>query len=198
MTGSEPASELRAKYAVGEHERRFLLDEIPAGATNPRHITDHYVDGTRLRLRAVRDGARSTGAVDLKLGHKRRIVADDPTAILHTSMYLDAAEFDVLATLPGRRLVKTRWSVPVGPDADPSSPSGSVNVFEEDLAGLILLEVDLGSQALLEAFTPPSWVGPEVTADEAFTGGALAGASFADIAPLAAAAAATKGACRSA
>ena len=107
-------------------------------------------------------------------------------------------EFDVLATLPGRRLVKTRWSVPVGPDADPSSLSGSVNVFEEDLAGLILLEIDLGSQALLDAFTPPVWVGPEVTADEAFTGGSLAGTSFADIAPAIAAAVATKGACRSA
>ena len=40
--------------------------------------------------------------------------------------------------LPARRLVKTRWAVAVeGPEA-----TGSVNVFEEDLAGLVLLEVD--------------------------------------------------------
>ena len=165
------------KYAVGEYERRFLLDQIPPGVTNPRHLVDHYLDGTRLRLRTV---AAENGVVDRKLGHKRRVVDDDPTAILHTSLYLDEAELDVLAQLPAKRLVKTRWAVEV----DEDGASGSVNVFEEDLVGLILLEVDLGSPELLHRFVPPSWAGPEVTRQEAFTGGALAGATFADLAPL--------------
>ncbi len=167
------------KYAVGEYERRFLLDEIPAGVTNPRHIVDRYLDRTRLRLRTVET---PDGATDRKLGHKRRVEPDDPTAILHTSMYLDAAELEVLGGLPGRHLAKTRWAVAVD-----DGVTGSVNVFEQDLAGLVLLEVDLGSPDLLDRFEPPVWAGPEVTRIEAFTGGALAGATFADLAPVLAA-----------
>ncbi|MCP3989271.1 MAG: hypothetical protein GY724_09370 [Actinomycetia bacterium] len=156
------------KYAVGEYERRFLLGQIPPGATNPRPIVDHYVDGTRLRLRAVTDPA--AGRVQRKLGHKHRLMVDDPTAIMHTTMYLDDNEFAVLSSLPGRRLVKTRWAV--GLDGN---QQGSVNVFGQDLLGLIILEVDVGRPDRLETFQPPPWVGPEVSHFEAFTGGDLAG-----------------------
>ena len=165
------------KYAVGEYERRFLLDAVPPGATNPRRIVDRYLDGTRLRLRTVEAPGADT---DRKLGHKRRAVADDPTAILHTSMYLDDAEYGVLATLPARRLVKTRWAITLA-DGGRGPVTGSVNVFEDDLDGLILLEVDLGAPDLLWAFEPPPWAGREVSQDEAFTGGELAGRSFADL-----------------
>lgn len=160
------------KYSVGEFERRFLLEEVPPGVTNPRHIVDLYVEGTRLRLRSVDQAGAAT---DWKLGHKRRIVEVDPTAIMHTSMYLDEGEFDVLSALPARRLVKTRWAVDVG------GRTCSVNVFEEALAGLIVLEADLGDPELLDDFVPPDWAGPEVTRIEAFTGGELAGRSLADL-----------------
>ncbi len=161
------------KYAVGEYERRFLLDEIPAGATDPRRIVDLYVDGTRLRLRRVdRPGAEP----DRKLGHKRRLNTSDPRAIMHTSLYLDEDEFRVLGALPAKRLVKTRWAIEV--DGRPCA----VNVFEESLAGLVLMEVDLGDPSLLDEFVPPSWAGSEVSDDEAFTGGGLAGKSLDDIA----------------
>jgi CYTH domain-containing protein len=58
----------------------------------------------------------------------------------------------------------------------------SIDVFEESLEGLILMEVELGDPARLEEFTPPSWVGPDVTRNERFTGGELAGLSFQDLA----------------
>lgn len=163
---------VKEKYSVGEFERRFLLDAIPPGASNPRHIVDLYIDGTRLRLRSVEaDGVET----DRKLGHKRRLVEADPTAIMHTSLYLDESEYAVLSGLSAKRLAKTRWAVEV------DGTACSVNVFEEDLNGLILLEADLGDPALLDGFVPPSWAGPEVTRDERFTGGRLAGQSFADI-----------------
>lgn len=163
---------VKEKYSVGEYEQRFLLNEVPGGATNPRHIVDLYVENTRLRLRSVDEPGVET---DRKLCHKRRVDDGDPTAIMHTSLYLDEAEFGVLSALPARRLVKTRWTV------DVDGQQCSVNVFEEALAGLILLEADVGDPTLLDRFVPPEWAGPEVTADEAFAGGRLAGASFADL-----------------
>ena len=160
------------KYAVGEYERRFLLPNLPEAVGNPRHITDRYIDNTRLRLRSVDDGRGD--AVD-KLGHKRRANDDDPTHIMCTSLYLDAAEFETLSQLGARTLTKTRWAIDVDDEA------GSVDEFTGDLAGLVLLEVDLRDPGRLDRFAPPSWAGPEVTYDEMFTGGQLAGRSFSDI-----------------
>ena len=160
---------VKEKYSVGEYERRFLLDALPPGATDPRRIVDLYLEGTRLRLRTVE---RPDAGTERKLGHKRRLAADDPRAILHTSMYLDENEHRALAALPARRLVKIRWAVEV------DGRQGSANVFQESLEGLILLEVDLGDPSLLDGFVPPAWAGAEVTEDEAFTGGQLAGRSF--------------------
>ena len=153
------------KYSAGEYERRFLLQEIPPGAANPRRIHDRYLTGTRLRLRLTEnpDGQ----LLERKLGHKRRVADDDPTAVMHTSLYLDRGEFELLAALPGRDLVKVRWAV------DLDGEAGSVDVFEGDLLGLVMLEVDLKSATRLTGFSPPAWAGPEVTQDEAFTGGVL-------------------------
>lgn len=153
------------KYAVAECERRFLLGEVPAEASNPRRISDLYVDGTRLRLRVV---VTSEGAVlERKLGHKRR-AGRDPTLVWHTSLYLDEAELELLSSLPGRIVTKTRWTIHV------ENRLGSVDVYEGTLAGLLMLEVDLGDPAQLDAFEPPEWAGSEVTFDETFTGGSLA------------------------
>ncbi len=164
---------MEEKYSVGEFERRFLLRSVPAKASRPRHITDHYVDGTRLRLRLVTE---SNGTESWKLGHKRREEQHDPTAIRHTSLYLDADEFAVVSTLPGRRLTKTRWTMAVG------DSSCAVDEFTGDLDGLIMLEADLRDRHKLHAFTPPPWAGPEVTRDETFTGGQLAGRQLSDLA----------------
>lgn len=174
MPPTRPDQPRTGKYAVGEYERRFLLDAVPAGATNPRRIVDRYIERSRLRLRTVHHPDQR---IDHKLGHKRREVAGDPTAILHTSLYLDDDEYAVLAALPARELRKTRWAVEL------ETGDGSVNVFEGPLTGLILLEVDLGHPDRLARFRPPPWAGPEVTRDEAFTGGGLAGRALAELAP---------------
>jgi hypothetical protein len=160
------------KYATCEAERRFLLDALPPGAADPRRIVDRYIADSRLRLRSV----ERPGAVpERKLGHKRRPAPDDPTVVMHTSLYLDQGEFDLLSSLPARILAKTRWSV------DVAGRACSVDEFDHPLAGLLLLEVDLGHPSALDQFVPPPWAGPEVTRIEAFTGGRLAGASPADL-----------------
>ena len=153
------------KYSEGEYERRFLLRHLPFGAVEPRRIRDYYLTGTRLRLRLVEnpDGE----LLERVLGHKRRVVDDDATAIMHTSLYLDSGEFEALTALPGRSLTKVRWAV------DLDGQVASVDVFEGELLGLVMLEVDLKSAIRLTGFSPPAWAGPEVTHDEAFTGGAL-------------------------
>lgn len=161
------------KYAVGEYERRFLVTTMPE-RSHTRLITDAYIRGTRLRLRTVEG---PDGDVVLKLGHKRR-VTDQPTAIMHTSLYLDAGEHDVLAALPAQVLTKQRSTVVVGGWAV------AIDEFTGSLEGLVLAEVEAGQPEETARFSPPSWLGPEVTTIEALTGGALAGRHWSDIEPI--------------
>ncbi len=153
------------KYAVVEYERRWRLPGVPDGARDLRRITDRYLDGTRLRLRLVESADGEV--LQRKLGHKRRTAAASPAAVMHTSLYLDEAEWAALSALPGRDLVKTRWLLDVG------EWLAAVDEFAD---GLVLLEIDFGSDDAMQGFRPPAWLVEEVTLDEAFTGARLAGA----------------------
>jgi CYTH domain-containing protein len=141
------------KYAKLEDEQRFVVPSIPDGATSPRTIDDRYLRGTRLRLRRVRDDAGTT----YKLGHKVRPDPSRPSIVWHTTSYLDEGEYALLGTLPAATLEKRRWSL----------ARGCADEFLGALEGLVLVE----GERPLEV--PPG--GVEVTDDERYTGGALAG-----------------------
>ncbi|RZS91828.1 CYTH domain-containing protein [Motilibacter rhizosphaerae] len=148
------------KYAVVERERRFLLSEVPEGATTRRRIVDRYVTGTRLRLREVRE---DDGTVVLKLTHKVRLT-DGPREVACTTAYLDEDEWAVLSALPGRTLRKTRHLFPWG---------SRVVAVDEHEDGTAVAEVDDGEGP--SALLPPCFqVIREVTDDESWNGVALA------------------------
>lgn len=134
------------KYAVVERERRFLVAEVPEGVTAVRHVVDHYLDGTRLRLREVTE---VDGTVTRKLTHKVRLGED---------------EWAVLISLHARTLRKQRsiverdgWRVAVDRHED----------------GTLVAEIDDGAGGPTGL---PPWLDvlAEVTLDEAWTGAGLA------------------------
>ncbi len=158
------------KYARIERERRFLLAQFPGNATIVRHrrITDHYIEGTTLRLRAqIYDDGLTTFKLTQKIpgrgtGAKQGFI---------TSIHLTQDEFYVLAQLPASKLTKTRFTVP---------PFG-IDVFDGRLEGLILAEAEFAFAAAADALTVPPFVAAEVSADDRFTGGQLVRASREDI-----------------
>ncbi len=141
------------KYAHLEDEQRFVVDAVPPGATHPVTIEDRYLTGTRLRLRRVVDGTTTT----YKLGHKVPVDPQRCSAVLHTTCYLDAAEFELLRGLPGHALRKRRWKL----------GNLAADEFDGDLTGLVLVE---GPRPVAQA--PDGAV--EVTEDARFCGGSLA------------------------
>lgn len=173
MTHSYPVP---MKYAQLERERRFLITDpslVPA-SDQVVHITDHYITGTRLRLRVVDDPSADTIR---KLGQKIRFDDSDPTSLAHTSLYLTEQEYEVLATLPASTLSKARTLVPVGPE-----DVAAIDHFDGALAGLVLAEIDVGGNG---SFPPlPGWLGPEVSSVEAFAGQALSLLNAAQLAGL--------------
>jgi CYTH domain-containing protein len=160
----------RHKYALVERERRFLLGEPPHGGTSPRDITDHYLTGTRLRLRRVTGRGRSEP--EYKLTQKVPAPQSGPVRGLITNLYLSRAEYDLLlGALPAAELSKTRLSL----------RPYVVDVFAPPRHGLVLAEVELATDAELAACPPPPGTVAEVTSDDRFTGGRLAVASRAEL-----------------
>lgn len=154
------------KYAVVERERRYLVASIPEGVTTVRRITDRYVDGTRLRLREVQE---PDGSIVRKLTQKTRL-GDDAREVACTNLYLDDAEWQLLAGVPALTLRKTRHVV---------ERDGWRLVVDEHEDGQLVAEIDDGDGPSAD---PPSWlqVVRDVTDDEAWTGSALARARAGD------------------
>lgn len=148
------------KYAVVERERRYLVARLPPGVTSTKDITDHYVTGTRLRLREVRE---QDGTVTRKLGHKGRLTPG-PEEVACTTFYLDDHEWTVLSALPARTLRKKRHLV----DAD-----GWLVAIDAFADGSLLAEIDDGDQPSVGI---PDWLDVirDVSDDETWTGGELA------------------------
>jgi CYTH domain-containing protein len=161
------------KYARPELERRFLLAAAPDGLVLKARIADLYLDGTRLRLRRV---AGADGTVIHKLGQKVRPDGADPSENWITTIYLDAAEYEVFAALPGRRLTKDRHDWP--------GTGCTVDVFAGDLTGLVTAELELADRAAFDDFEPPPGVAAEVTHDDRFSGGRLVSTAADELAAL--------------
>lgn len=158
------------KYARIEWERRFLVGRFPdsAAVARIRQIKDLYIDGTGLRLREQSESGRPTV---FKLTQKIPASTRGAQQGLITNIYVAAEEFRVLGQLPGKRLSKTRYSVP---------PLG-IDVFEGELQGLCLAEAEFESAPEADALRIPSFLLAEVTNDKRFTGGELVRGSRGEI-----------------
>jgi CYTH domain-containing protein len=150
------------RYAHPEREQRWLLGEVPEGATQWSEITDRYLDGTNLRIRRV-EGA--DGIVH-KLTQKVRPVPDDPSRVMLTTMYVPDHEVTALLALPGRELRKTRHRI------DLDGRHVAVDVFHDRFGGLILAETELGIREERMPMLPFACC--DVTDDDRFAGGSLA------------------------
>ena len=156
----------KRKYAKTEWERRFLLARFPveASVVRVRRITDYYIENSHLRLREQSEKKNETVyKLTQKLAEETGTARQD----LVTTIFVTREEFSVLTKLPARVLKKTRFSVP---------PFG-IDVFEDELSGLVLAEAEFKSATEASVLVIPSFVVQEVTDDHRFTGGKLVKAS---------------------
>jgi CYTH domain-containing protein len=159
------------RYAQVEREQRWVLPRLPDNLTAPASIVDRYLSGTRLRLRSVTAG----GAATYKLGQKVRPKPDSPGAVKLTNIYLSAQECQVLRGLPGWELRKTRWR------SGYAAGRLVIDEYGDSLAGLVLAELELRLDELPVELELPA---VDVSADDRFSGGHLAGLCAADAAAL--------------
>ena len=170
------------------NERRTLLRQTAELAADyleglpGRHVG---ATATRAELLAAMGGPLPEGgeaageivehlarAVQRKLVQK--VPAADGSPGLITNLYLSEDEYARLAELPAASLRKTRHSIP---------PFG-VDVFEGELEGLILAEIEFATAEDEAAFEPSIPIVAEVTRDVRFTGGRLVESSAAELREL--------------
>src|SRR5512141_2780752 len=165
-----------SKYARVERERRYLLQDLPAGLSRADHhlqITDNYLTGTSLRIRKVRDPQTNKWVV--KLTKKFTPVSDDLSHTIITNIYLNAIEAETLALFNANEIRKNRYYYEF------EGRKFSIDMFIGDLFGLVLAEVGFESDEELEHFPPPPFALADVTQIALFTGGNLCELTFADI-----------------
>jgi CYTH domain-containing protein len=166
------------KYAKIEYERRFLLTQLPQdiGPEQFTIITDIYIPDTRLRLRQITSSDGEMLALKMTQKYSQPDLPATQTVI--TNIYLNEVEFAKLRVVNGRRLTKHRYTY------HHAGYRWSLDVFQGDLHGLILAEIEARSAEELTQIPTPSFVVKEVTADRRFTGGALVQATAETIATL--------------
>ncbi|HET9074546.1 MAG TPA: CYTH domain-containing protein [Solirubrobacteraceae bacterium] len=143
-----------------EIERKWLVPALPAelAGLSGERIRQGYIvigaEGDEVRVRENESRAMLT----VKSGHG--------LVRAETEIELSAEQFAALwETTAGRRVAKRRINLPEGVDVD---------VYDEDLSGLIVAEVEFASEAAAHDFTAPDWFGAEVTEDRRYRNQQLA------------------------
>jgi CYTH domain-containing protein len=145
-----------------EIERKFLVDRPPdLTSRSSTRIEQGYLSliehGAEVRLR------RRDGELTLTVkggGGRERTEVELP---------LTGEQFEELWPFTeGRRLVKVRHLVPVG------GLTAEVDVYEGELEGLRIAEVEFESEVEADRFNPPEWLGDEVTGDQRYLNERLA------------------------
>ncbi len=176
LTDQNTIVPVESKYARVERERRYLLQDLPEGLTRASphvQITDHYLTGTRLRIRKVRDP--QTNKWTVKLTQKFAPDPEDFSRTIVTNIYLNALETETLDVFAANEIRKNRYRFEF------AGQKFSVDMFLGDLFGLILAEVSFETDEELDSFLAPTFAIAEVTGSELFTGGKLSELTFADI-----------------
>ena len=165
-----------SKYARVERERRYLLQDLPAGLTRADHhlqITDNYITGTRLRIRKVRNPKTNKWIV--KFTQKFAPDPADLSRTIITNIYLNAIEAETLSVFEANEIRKNRYRFPF------AGREFSIDMFLGDLFGLVMAEVSFETDEELESFQMPPFAIAEVTNNEIFSGGKLSELTFEDI-----------------
>lgn len=144
-----------------EIERKFLVRDLPPEVreARPDHIRQGYLtlEPVEVRIRSRADRP-----------HELTLKSTGGLTRAEVNVVLTPEQFEELWPLVQRSIEKQRtvlelegWTV-------------EVDVYVGKLAGLVVAEVEFGTEAEAELFAPPAWFGVEVTTDDRFRNSALA------------------------
>ena len=157
-----------------ELEYTFLARRMPVEieGVSPKRLTDIYIPDSatqhpRLRLRQKGNSYELTKKTPVNEG--------DASAQIESTIQLDVEEFEALAKVSQKRVVKDRYAV------DINGFAAEVDVFRDNLEGLVVIDFEFDSEEERAAFVRPEICLADVTQEDFIAGGILAGKSYSDI-----------------
>lgn len=156
-----------------ELERTYLAKELPQNLKEceSKEIIDIYLpqESAHPILRLRKNGEK------YEMTKKQPIDENDISKQLEQTIVLDKDEFEALQKVPGRRVSKQRYRYPH------EGLIAEVDVFQEDLIGLVVVDVEFESEEDKNSFEIPKFCLTEVTQEEFIAGGMLCGKKYEDI-----------------
>lgn len=146
-----------------EIERKYLVSRLPFALDNltGTAIRQGYVitteDGIELRVRQKQ--ARFFQTIKMGEGLSRTEIEFELTPDQFQQLW---------PYTKGRRVSKIRYCVPL------EDHTAELDRFDDELTGLVLVEVEFASVEASRRFVPPDWFGLEVTEDERYKNKSLA------------------------
>ncbi len=155
-----------------ELELTFLAKEKPSeiDGVEPEIMVDTYIPKSGfadLRIRKRGKIFEITKKIPLKPG--------DYSVMKELTIPLSEEEYEELSSVGNRKVFKHRYSV--GIEGYPAE----VDVFQEDLLGLVLIDFEFKNELQKESFKIPAVCLADVTQESFIAGGKLAGKKFEDI-----------------
>lgn len=138
-----------------EIERKFLVKEIPANL-------DAYK-----KIEIIQGYLNTNPVVRVRKENDEYVLTYKGSGLLAHSEYnlpLNMESFDsLIKKCDGIIISKTRYKIPIQ-----SGFVAELDIFKNNLSGLVLVEVEFDSVDDANAFTPPNWFGEDVTSDKHF------------------------------
>lgn len=133
-----------------EIERKYLVNDIPQNLNSfPCRIMEQGYLNTAPVIRIRKDNEH------YELTYK----SDGLMTREEINLPLDQASYEhLLAKIDGRIIRKRRYMIPLS-----DGLTAELDIFEGNLAPLVLAEVEFPDESLAMSFTPPDWFGEDVT-----------------------------------
>lgn len=156
-----------------EIEKTYLAKSIPEGLAACAHkeLLDVYVprESAHAHLRIRKNGDRH------EITKKTPINPNDASQLKEETIVLTADEFNALASVPGKRIRKIRYLYPY------QGMTAEVDVFQDSLAGLVVVDFEFDSPEAQRAFVMPEFCLADITQEDFIAGGVLCGKKYQDI-----------------
>ena len=159
-----------------EMHRAFLIEGLPEPLTRASahiQIFDNYIEGTRLRIRSVRDP--ETAGWTRIMQQRFPAGEGDLSTLKFAEIYLNEAEHAHFEIFEGTEIRKNRYF------HEYDGRTFAFDVYLGKLWGLNIARVDFETRDELDQFESPPFAVVEITNDPFFLGEILVTKSFEDV-----------------
>lgn len=156
-----------------ELERTYLAKFLPENLEKceSKEIIDIYIpkSAEHPTLRIRKDGDK------FEMTKKEPVKGKDSSRQREQTISLTEEEFMELSKIPGKRARKIRYYY------DHNGKTAEVDVFQDDLEGLVLVDFEFETIEEKDSFKTPEFCLTDVTQEKFLAGGMLCGKSYKDI-----------------